>query len=236
MLSWIEVNKILPNGTKFQVIDVDTGFRFNVQRRAGNDHADVQPLTRTDTKMMKRIYNNQWSWKRRAVLVRYQDRLIAASMHGMPHGAGAIQNGFPGHFCIHFLGSSTHRSSVPDLSHQLMVLKVGGEVENYLNNSTPRELIEILAVTINNSNYDLLNMIVARPITNKNMRNIQAIEAIVIETEHDGEDEFNSFTYEIPVKLKIYIKGKGLKKINTSLQFIRTSWEEPWKVVIDNLV
>ena len=55
--------------------------------------------------MMKKIYHNQWSWKRRAIIVLIDHQMIAASMHGMPHGAGALQNDFPGHFCVHFSGS-----------------------------------------------------------------------------------------------------------------------------------
>ena len=57
---------------------------------------------------MKTIYNGKWSWKRRAILIITHDQLLAASMHGMPHGAGALKNGFPGHFCVHFYGSTTH--------------------------------------------------------------------------------------------------------------------------------
>ncbi|MDQ7862438.1 hypothetical protein RCO48_19805 [Peribacillus frigoritolerans] len=46
------------------------------------------------------------------------NQMIAASMHGMPHGAGALQNGFSGHFCVHFSGSITHRLKNEDLSHK----------------------------------------------------------------------------------------------------------------------
>jgi hypothetical protein len=56
MLNWKEVNQLLPRYTKFTVMDVETGKKFDVQRRAGSHHADVQPLTVKDTKIMKRIY------------------------------------------------------------------------------------------------------------------------------------------------------------------------------------
>lgn len=103
MLPWKEAKEHLPKFKKFTVLDVDTGKRFDVQRRAGSEHADVQPLTKEDTKTMKEIYNGKWSWKRRAIIVISDGEWIAASMHGMPHGAGALSNNFPGHFCIHFL-------------------------------------------------------------------------------------------------------------------------------------
>ena len=51
---------------------------------------------------MKEIYG-EWSWERRAIIVVVGGRRIAASMAGMPHGAGLIKdNDFPGHFCVHF--------------------------------------------------------------------------------------------------------------------------------------
>ncbi|UAC49891.1 hypothetical protein K6959_09060 [Bacillus aquiflavi] len=141
LLSWEEVNKLLPKKSIFTVIDVDSGMKFRVQRRAGSQHADVQPLTATDTKIMKKIYNGKWSWKRRAIIVMHNDRWIAASMHGMPHGAGALNNQFPGHFCIHFLGSTTHQSDNIDLAHKLMVLKAAGVLEEFLMNAKLEELI-----------------------------------------------------------------------------------------------
>lgn len=87
MTQWEEVNEILPRYTKFTVVDLETGLEFQVQRRAGSNHADVQPLTPKDTAIMKKIYNGKWSWKRRAIIVISEDEKIAASMHGMPHGA-----------------------------------------------------------------------------------------------------------------------------------------------------
>lgn len=54
VLPWDIVNQILPIGITFTVIDVETDLQFRVQRRAGNKHADVQPLTRRDTQIMKK--------------------------------------------------------------------------------------------------------------------------------------------------------------------------------------
>lgn len=41
MLPWKQVNRILPKYSKFTVLDVETGKKFKVQRRAGSHHADV---------------------------------------------------------------------------------------------------------------------------------------------------------------------------------------------------
>ena len=70
---------------------------------------------------MKKIYGH-WSWKRRAVLVKYNGHVYAGSMNGMPHGTQTIKgNNFDGHFCIHFYGSKTHGSKKVDDMHQKMV-------------------------------------------------------------------------------------------------------------------
>lgn len=126
-IPWTEVSRIFPRYAVASVVDVETGLSFKVQRRAGQKHADVQPLTRDDTATMKKIYGGQWSWKRRAVLVVTGSHRIAASMNGMPHGAGAIKgNQFPGHFCIHFRDSRTHITNKIDPEHQEMVKKAAG--------------------------------------------------------------------------------------------------------------
>ena len=61
-LSWKDTNLLLPKYSYFELIDVETGKTFQVQRRAGNKHADVQPVTEEDTKVMKEIYGGHWSW------------------------------------------------------------------------------------------------------------------------------------------------------------------------------
>ena len=58
-------------------------------------------------------------WHRRAVLVKYNGHVYAASMNGMPHGTQTItNNGFEGHFCIHFYRSKTHGTKKVDSNHQ----------------------------------------------------------------------------------------------------------------------
>ncbi len=108
----------IPKGAKFKVKDIKTGKVFSVKRWSGYNHADCEPLTSSDTAIMKSIFGH-WSWKRRAILVKINGHVYAASMNGMPHGTGTIDNNnFDGHFCIHFLGSKTHGSGKVDETHQ----------------------------------------------------------------------------------------------------------------------
>lgn len=162
-LPWELVKKSFQRMDFATVIDLETGQRFQVQRRAGSRHADVQPLTRRDTKIMKEIYQGKWSWKRRAILVEVDGKFFAASMHGMPHGAGAIpDNAFPGHFCIHFFGSSTHRRLEPDPSHSLMILKASGHLPQTLARAEPEELIGYFLTSLHEHDEHTLRMTTSR--------------------------------------------------------------------------
>ncbi|KUO69347.1 MAG: peptidoglycan-binding protein [Clostridia bacterium BRH_c25] len=148
LLPWFnEVSKIFKIGTTATVYDIETGLSFKVKRTYGTNHADCEPLTANDTKIMKKIYNGSWSWGRRAIIATVGSTKIAASMNGMPHagrdnkpankyitsrsggyGAGtnldAVKgNGMDGQFCIHFSGSKTHGTNRVDSGHQAMVKK-----------------------------------------------------------------------------------------------------------------
>lgn len=131
---WSEVNRLWPVGTTARMIDVETGRSFEVVRQGGWAHVDAEPLTWSDTKTMLENYGGRWSWARRPVVVVVGELRLAASQNGMPHGrAGIVSNGMSGHFCIHFLGSTTHGSSYTtsgrpmlDPAHQRAVLEAVG--------------------------------------------------------------------------------------------------------------
>ena len=108
----------IPKGATFKVKDIRTGKVFTVKRWSGANHIDAEPASASDTAIMKKIYGH-WSWRRRAVLVKYNGHVYAASMNGMPHGTQTISgNNFDGHFCIHFYGSKTHGTKKVDSLHQ----------------------------------------------------------------------------------------------------------------------
>lgn len=126
LLPWDEAREIYANFTVATVTDVLTGKSFRVRRYYGTYHADTEPLTDQDTAILREIYGT-WSWDRRPIIVEVDGRRIAASMNGMPHGQGSIEgNGFPGHFCIHFLGSRVHQSGRMDPEHHKAILRAAG--------------------------------------------------------------------------------------------------------------
>lgn len=118
-LQWFGSEGIIPKGAVFTVKDCATGKTFQAKRWSGANHLDAEPLTDEDAAVMKDVYGGAWSWRRRAILVRYGGRVYAASMNGMPHGTDTVGgNGFDGHFCIHFTGSKTHETDRVDGEHQ----------------------------------------------------------------------------------------------------------------------
>ena len=111
----------IPHHTVFKVKDCKTGKVFTCKRWTGYNHMDVEPYSYSDTQTILSIVGH-WTWKRRPVLVKYNGHVYAASMNAMPHGTSTISNnGFDGHFCIHFYKSKTHASDQVDSAHQQCV-------------------------------------------------------------------------------------------------------------------
>ncbi len=233
MLSWKDVRPLIPRKATFQVIDLDTGISFQVQKRAGNQHADVQPLTKNDTQIMKEIYEDKWSWKRRAILVTIEDRMIAASMHGMPHGGGALSNGFPGHFCIHFAGSMTHRTKNTDPTHQLMVLKAAGKLEKYRDQMDPYEVVDLFFTAINQSDLYLLQMTLAEPYREHAatiLKRFHRIGAAAKDLPYKKSDQLPVIALELPVDLPYYDLRQKKKSKSVTLTLIRDGLTNRWEI------
>lgn len=154
-LGWEEVNKLFPKYTTALLTDLETGKQFEVERRGGTYHADIQPVTKLDTAVLKDIYSGAWSWRRRAVVAEIGLLRIAASINGMPHGSGKLNNNFPGHFCIHFLGSRVHQSKKVDPAHQLMIWKAAGYPERPFAKAGPEEVINLVLTALNQEDVGL---------------------------------------------------------------------------------
>ena len=136
--NWFDfVNEYFEKYTTAQIIDVDTLITYTVKRVGGYNHADVEPISVEDTAKMYSIYDNEWSWVRRAVWVKYGDRYIAASINGYPHSYDLVEdNDMTGHTCIHFLMSRTHGTNRVDEAHQAAVEKAYNNqqrLNNFLN-------------------------------------------------------------------------------------------------------
>jgi hypothetical protein len=234
LIAWEDAKLIVPRKSIFSIKDLETGLTFKVQRRAGTDHADVQPLTKEDTKIMKRIYEGRWSWKRKAILVYSDGMQIAASMNGKPHGGDGIPgNGFSGHFCVHFLNSTTHRSVIPDLAHQLMVQKAAGNLRPFFDFASPQLLAQSLVVAMDQKESEMFRLVAEGTTHEKSALLFREINSLIsIRTVKQQILEHNE-TLLAKVELKVEIQRKGRTKQIVSYQFIfnRQSVQTPWCIL-----
>lgn len=228
-LDWSEVDLIIPLYSTFKVTDLDSGLQFKAQRRAGSGHADAQPVSRQDTNIMKQIYGGKWSWNRKAILITYDDQTIAASMHGMPHGGGALSNGFPGHFCIHFNNSVTHRTKSVDLSHQVMVHKAAGELIPFVKNQDPHGVIELFFIAINHHDHDLLQLIYNDDL-NELDGILTSVEMLRITNNDQQPSITGEFLYEIPLEFKVKRFNQKEETLHYTFMLTRDGPTSEWKL------
>jgi len=112
LLSWAEVQQIMPVGTHIHVYDIGTGLTYTVRNFSNGNHADVETLDQLGTDIMRTTSGGVFSWDVRPVLVNINGRTIAAAIHTMPHAGYTIHgNGMNGHICLHFLGSRSHNGN-----------------------------------------------------------------------------------------------------------------------------
>ncbi|WP_430108347.1 hypothetical protein [Paenibacillus sp. B1-33] len=237
IIPWNEAKALLPRKSMFSIIDMEKGLKFRVQRRAGSRHADVQPLTKEDTKTMKQVYDDHWSWNRKAIVVVTDDnRKIAASMNGMPHGGDGIpDNGFSGHFCVHFLGSSTHRSIHPDLLHQVMVYTAAGKIEDFLHSLSPEMLSEVFIEALSQRDFNLLTAVsegASSETVNYFLQEMESGATYRMMKRKEAPDTDNRDLLTAVLELPVLIKKKNLseKGVAIRFEFARESVFSPWKI------
>ena len=129
-------NKIgLAAGGQARLTDLTTGKSLNIYILSTGNHADVEPLTASDTATLCAIFGvsspEDISYARRPMLVKVGSYEMVCSIYGVPHGAQKITtNDYPGQFCLHFLGSRTHGSDSVDADHQAAISKAASIMKN----------------------------------------------------------------------------------------------------------
>jgi len=125
----LEGQYLIKRGDVFTIVDVDTGKQFKAKMIGGYNHADIEPLTTSDTNIMKSLFG-EWKWSPRAVVIYHNGMNIAASLSGMPHGVDTVENGVNGHFDLYLKNSTSHSTSTSKVyiqEHQNMVMKASGK-------------------------------------------------------------------------------------------------------------
>lgn len=231
-LAWEDARQYFNKYSSATVTDLDTGLQFNIQRRGGSSHADVQPLTAEDTATMKAIYDGKWSWKRRAVVLTLENGMeIAGSMNGMPHGQGAIAgNNFKGHFCIHFRNSKTHGSRKVDLAHQMMVWKAANVMASQIKTLGPEETIRLFFTAVDQGELK----------TAADLLNGKEGEGAILELFRDydyvrtyGITRLNEDTFEVSVLLGY---DNGRRQVKKVIPINVAKQDSGWKIDVGSVV
>lgn len=131
LYTWENGRRLFTVGAKATLKDLQTGISFNVKYYGGSNHADIVPLTTSDTNNMKKIYPT-WSWSAMRPMVLYftqgtTNYQLAVSLTGMPHGTTDIyDNGVSGHLDMYFYNSTSHSTNEISPTHQNNILKANG--------------------------------------------------------------------------------------------------------------
>ncbi len=112
LVDWfLDGQYLLKRNNVFTITDVKTGLSFKVKMMGGYNHADVEPVTATDTATMKKLFTT-WAWAPRPVVVFHQGINFAASLSGMPHSSDTVSgNNVTGHFDLYLSNSKSHSTS-----------------------------------------------------------------------------------------------------------------------------
>lgn len=237
LLEWDQASKLMPKGAVFSITDLETGLSFRGQRRAGSSHADVQPLTKEDTAVMKQIYGGEWSWSRRAVLVQSPEGAVAGSMHGMPHGGDGIpDNEFSGHFCIHYKGSVTHGTGHSDPAHQAMIHRAAGLFESYHQTLTPLQTVELFLIAASQKDRSLLQLLNKEESSEKQLLTKEwmdpSIKSVRMIGERDHAEGVRPDASEREASLRtrvvIWRNGARPQAVTMLWKLVRSSDGSPW--------
>ena len=125
LAEWYNAAKgIVPKYEALSCVDVATGEQFVLRCFSKGSHADVEPLTRTDTQTLYRINGSRWCWTPRAIWVYVEGRCYAAAINMQPHGPDTLpDNGMKGQICMHFFCSRQHNTGAENASLQRAVLE-----------------------------------------------------------------------------------------------------------------
>lgn len=127
LLAWSEVKKLLVVGRSYLVTDYNTGISFYMVFTGGENHAEMECPTVTDTSALKDAFGDEFNFSKRAVIVTIEGQTIAASLQGQPHGDDTIAaNNMAGHCCLYFDGSTSNAGNLPDMEHVNTVFKAAG--------------------------------------------------------------------------------------------------------------
>ncbi len=128
LVSWDEVKTLLTVGNTYKVIDCYSGTEFHMVFTGGENHAEMECASASDSATYKQLFGGEYNYSKRPFLIVIGDKRIAASLQGYPHGTDSVSgNEADGHSCMYFDGSLSHVGALSDIEHVTQVYKAAGK-------------------------------------------------------------------------------------------------------------
>ena len=125
-----EIDAAFPVDTTVTITDFNTGKSFQMTRKGGVGHADVEPPDADAYKAYIDCFGGSPNWEKRAVIVTIGGTNYAASLAGNEQGEDTISdNTMAGHTCLYFSGSVSDVLGFADKEHDEMVQIAAGEIQ-----------------------------------------------------------------------------------------------------------
>lgn len=140
---WENFQDIMRIGSRFIVVDYYTGYYWVAERWMGANHADIETIDKDATYSLKRVYKDRENWKKRPVLIVFEDGSVYCASSFVIFHAGldseeylkivnnrscgygrgenydyVKRNGANGHNCIHVRKSTNHFDGKVNHEHQ----------------------------------------------------------------------------------------------------------------------
>ena len=151
-------------------------------------------------------------------------------MNGMPHGAGALKNNFPGHFCIHFYKSSTHSKREMDLSHKLMVYKAAGRMDELFAKADPYEMAAYFIAGIKEQDKRIVQQLSLKKIDwNTVFDKVETVKIARLPL-LPAEDMADELLISVPIEIEWHIKDEGRQLAKSEMLLFRDAPFDNWRV------
>ncbi|MEL7609980.1 MAG: peptidoglycan-binding domain-containing protein [Bacillota bacterium] len=127
LVAWSTVKTQLVEGMTYSVTDYNTNQNFSVVFTGGENHAEVECATPSDTATFLSVFGGEFNFSKRPVTVMIDGTRVAASLQGQAHGADTVAaNEMAGYACLFFDGSLSHVGSLPDTEHTKQIYIASG--------------------------------------------------------------------------------------------------------------
>ncbi len=116
-LLFSKVNTLMPSGSRFLVVDLNSQYYFYAIRQGGTSHMEIVPASQEDMQRYLAIFAGRSSLEKRPCVVEFNGQNIAASLCGFLHGSDSAQT-----LDLYFFGSTANDSQLEDQEHNANLL------------------------------------------------------------------------------------------------------------------